>query len=51
MYADWWYLWALSYFANMHAYILIVLKKSLKWMAVLGWVCISYLYDIMDHVI
>ncbi|PVG04606.1 hypothetical protein CPB86DRAFT_720875 [Serendipita vermifera] len=37
MYADWWYLWSLSYFANMHAYILIVLKKSLKWMPILGW--------------
>lgn len=37
IYADWWYLWVLSYMANTHAYILIVLKRSLKWLPVLGW--------------
>ncbi|KAG8818240.1 hypothetical protein FRC17_010892, partial [Serendipita sp. 399] len=37
MYADWWYLWCLSYFANTHAYILITLKKTLKWIPILGW--------------
>lgn len=38
MYTDWWYLWSLSYFAEMHAYVLIVLKKSLKWVPIIGWV-------------
>lgn len=38
MYADWWYIWLLAYFARVHAYILIILKKSLKWAPVLGWV-------------
>jgi len=37
-YADWWYLWSLSYFANMQEHVLIVLKKSLKWVPILGWV-------------
>ncbi|KAG8834405.1 hypothetical protein FRC18_002066 [Serendipita sp. 400] len=37
IYADWWYLWCFSYFANTHAYILITLKKSLKWIPILGW--------------
>ena len=38
MYADWWYIWLLAYFARVHAHILIILKKSLKWVPVLGWV-------------
>ncbi|TDL28355.1 acyltransferase-domain-containing protein [Rickenella mellea] len=37
MYADWWYLWCLTYFMNMHRDVLIVLKKSLKWIPVVGW--------------
>ncbi|THH10539.1 hypothetical protein EW145_g1245 [Phellinidium pouzarii] len=37
MYADWWYVWCLTYFMDMHRDVLIVLKKSLKWVPVLGW--------------
>ncbi|KAL5494708.1 hypothetical protein ACEPAI_169 [Sanghuangporus weigelae] len=37
IYADWWYAWSFMYFMNMHRDILIVLKKSLKWVPVLGW--------------
>ena len=39
IYADWWYLWGFTYFLNMHKDITIVLKKSLKWLPILGWVC------------
>lgn len=38
VYADWWYVWCLTYFMNMHRDVLIVLKRSLKWVPVLGWV-------------
>ncbi|KAG9027781.1 hypothetical protein FRB95_007388 [Tulasnella sp. JGI-2019a] len=37
VYLDWWYLWAFTYFLNMHAYVIIMLKKSLKWVPVVGW--------------
>ncbi|KAL5536028.1 hypothetical protein ACEPAF_4122 [Sanghuangporus sanghuang] len=37
IYADWWYAWSFMYFMNMHRNILIVLKKSFKWVPVLGW--------------
>ncbi|KAG8868729.1 hypothetical protein FRB97_001959, partial [Tulasnella sp. 331] len=37
VYLDWWYLWAFTYFLNMHEYVLIMLKKSLKWIPVVGW--------------
>lgn len=32
------YMWCLTYFMDMHRDVLIVLKKSLKYMPVLGWV-------------
>ena len=38
MYADWWYAWCLTYFMGTHRDVLIVLKKSLKWLPVIGWV-------------
>ncbi|KAI0047800.1 acyltransferase-domain-containing protein [Auriscalpium vulgare] len=37
MYADWWYAWCLCYFMGTHRDIFIVLKKSLKWLPVIGW--------------
>ncbi|KAI0308051.1 acyltransferase-domain-containing protein [Multifurca ochricompacta] len=37
VYADWWYAWCLTYFMNTHRDVCIVLKKSLKWVPVLGW--------------
>ncbi|KAG8938178.1 hypothetical protein FRC03_007541, partial [Tulasnella sp. 419] len=37
IYLDWWYLWALTYFMNAHNSVLIILKKSLKWIPVMGW--------------
>ena len=39
MYVDWWYVWNLTYFMNMHKDVMIVLKKSLKYVPILGWVC------------
>lgn len=38
IYLDWWYVWNLTYFMNMHQDVLIVLKRSLKWVPILGWV-------------
>ncbi|KAF7982033.1 hypothetical protein HWV62_30292 [Athelia sp. TMB] len=37
MYADWWYAWVLTYFCGTHKDVIIVLKKSLKWVPFLGW--------------
>ncbi|KAH8110656.1 acyltransferase-domain-containing protein [Phellopilus nigrolimitatus] len=37
IYADWLYVWCLTYFMGMHKDVLIVLKRSLKWVPVLGW--------------
>ncbi len=39
MYADWWYVWCLTYFMGTYKDVLIVLKKSLKWVPIVGWVC------------
>ena len=33
---DWLYIWSLTYFMNMHRDVLIVLKKSLKWVPIAG---------------
>lgn len=38
MYADWWYAWCLTYFMGTHKDVFIVLKRSLKWVPVVGWV-------------
>ena len=38
MYADWWYAWCLTYFMGTHKDVFIVLKDSLKWVPVVGWV-------------
>jgi 1-acyl-sn-glycerol-3-phosphate acyltransferase len=37
VYADWWYAWCLAYFMQTHKDVFIVLKKSLKWVPVVGW--------------
>ncbi|KAI0094604.1 acyltransferase-domain-containing protein [Irpex rosettiformis] len=37
MYADWWYAWCLTYFMGTYKDVLIVLKKSLKWVPIVGW--------------
>ncbi|KAH9178884.1 acyltransferase-domain-containing protein [Lactarius sanguifluus] len=37
VYADWWYAWCLTYFMDTHRDVCIVLKKSLKWVPVIGW--------------
>ncbi|KAI9462312.1 acyltransferase-domain-containing protein [Lactarius psammicola] len=37
VYADWWYAWCLTYFMDTHRDVCIVLKKSLKWVPVVGW--------------
>ncbi|ETW87460.1 hypothetical protein HETIRDRAFT_31375 [Heterobasidion irregulare TC 32-1] len=37
VYADWWYAWTLTYFSGTHRDVFIVLKKSLKWVPVVGW--------------
>ena len=38
IYADWWYAWCLTYFWGTHKDVYIVLKKSLKWLPIVGWV-------------
>ena len=38
IYADWWYAWTLTYLMGTHKDVFIVLKKSLKWLPILGWV-------------
>ena len=35
---DWLYTWSLLYYMNMHRDVLIVLKNTLKWVPILGWV-------------
>lgn len=37
VYADWWYAWCLTYFMDTHNDVCIVLKKSLKWVPIVGW--------------
>ncbi|TRM61486.1 acyltransferase-domain-containing protein [Schizophyllum amplum] len=40
VYLDWWYMWCLTYFIGprgVHKYVYITLKKSLKWLPVVGW--------------
>ncbi|KAJ2928814.1 hypothetical protein H1R20_g8326, partial [Candolleomyces eurysporus] len=41
IYADWWYAWCFTYFlsprAGIHRYMYITLKKSLRWVPVVGW--------------
>ncbi|KAG1715640.1 hypothetical protein ID866_1522 [Astraeus odoratus] len=36
VYCDWWYVWCLTYFMRVHRDVFIVLKKSLKWVPILG---------------
>ncbi|KAG9295389.1 hypothetical protein G9A89_013418 [Geosiphon pyriformis] len=38
IYADWLYIWCFAYLANAHGAIKIILKDSLKWMPLFGWV-------------
>ncbi|KIM67125.1 hypothetical protein SCLCIDRAFT_14246 [Scleroderma citrinum Foug A] len=35
-YCDWWYVWCLTYFMKAHRDVFITLKKSLKWIPILG---------------
>ncbi|KAF9056368.1 acyltransferase-domain-containing protein [Panaeolus papilionaceus] len=40
IYADWWYAWCFTYFMSphsVHRYLFITLKKSLKWVPIVGW--------------
>lgn len=37
------YAWILTYFAGTHKDVYIVLKKSLKWIPVIGWYCLFLL--------
>jgi len=41
VYADWWYAWCFTYFMSphdVHRYVYITLKKSLRWVPIVGWV-------------
>ncbi|GES99376.1 acyltransferase-domain-containing protein [Rhizophagus clarus] len=38
IYADWLYVWCFTYLANAHDGIKIILKDSLKWLPIFGWV-------------
>jgi len=42
LYTDWLYLWWVSYTNNMHGYIYIILKESLKNIPIIGWGCQFY---------
>lgn len=37
VYSDWWYAWNLTHFMGMSKDIYIVLKRSLKWVPIIGW--------------
>ncbi|KAF4622983.1 hypothetical protein D9613_001976 [Agrocybe pediades] len=40
VYADWWYAWCFTYFMSsqdVHRYVFITLKKSLRWVPIVGW--------------
>ncbi|EPQ30390.1 uncharacterized protein PFL1_01916 [Pseudozyma flocculosa PF-1] len=37
VYTDWLYLWCLAYYSDLADSILIILKKSLKWVPFVGW--------------
>ncbi|KAF9535828.1 acyltransferase-domain-containing protein [Crepidotus variabilis] len=40
IYADWWYAWCFTYFMSpqsIHRYVYITLKKSLRWVPIVGW--------------
>ena len=37
VYTDWLYLWCLAYYADLADSMLIILKKSLKWVPFVGW--------------
>ncbi|KII93343.1 hypothetical protein PLICRDRAFT_171111 [Plicaturopsis crispa FD-325 SS-3] len=37
VYLDWLYAWCLTYFMGTHKDVFIVLKKSLKWVPIIGW--------------
>ncbi|KAI0639245.1 acyltransferase-domain-containing protein [Trametes polyzona] len=37
VYLDWLYAWALTYYMGTHKDVFIVLKKSLKWVPIVGW--------------
>ncbi|EIW86486.1 hypothetical protein CONPUDRAFT_44786 [Coniophora puteana RWD-64-598 SS2] len=36
VYSDWWYIWGLTYYMGTHKDVFIVLKKSLKWVPIIG---------------
>lgn len=38
VYSDWWYAWCLMYLTGTYRDVYIVLKRSLKWLPILGWV-------------
>lgn len=42
MYTDWLYLWWIAYTNNMHGFIYIILKESLKNIPIIGWGCQFY---------
>lgn len=42
LYTDWLYLWWIAYTNNMHGFIYIILKESLKNIPIVGWGCQFY---------
>lgn len=42
LYTDWLYLWWIAYTNNMHGFIYIILKESLKNIPIIGWGCQFY---------
>jgi hypothetical protein len=42
LYTDWLYLWWIAYTNNMHGFIYIILKESLKNVPIIGWGCQFY---------
>ena len=51
IYADWWYAWCFTYFMSphdVHRYVYITLKKSLRWVPIVGWVSAHILADLLS---
>ncbi|KAF2743823.1 1-acyl-sn-glycerol-3-phosphate acyltransferase gamma [Sporormia fimetaria CBS 119925] len=42
LYTDWLYLWWIAYTNNMHGFVYIILKESLKNIPIVGWACQCY---------
>jgi len=49
VYLDWWYLWSFTYWIGGHKDVVIVLKKSLKWVPIVGWGMIWFRFIFLNR--